>query len=302
MTPGRTGPNFLVRLGLFNENMMVTLSVLIGVLLIGIVWGAGKKQGLVQAKIFLAQAGSQLTGYNPATQTVIPPILSAVETGPVAEPEAASIAVHSTTIPSTTPNDEIMVAQVEVPGIVQPDVNPDQAQFDPVTTAVDGSNHQPAVPVQGALVESELMAGNIGNAGSIESQYQPVVQPRVLIPELAASVPGQVAAVAQPSTTLLVPPVNPADLDEVLYEGEEITQPQQAEVRPAAREVVKATVSAEHQKLVVEGIFWDSEKPMAIINGEIYGAGEKVANARVKTINKSSIIFEFQGNEFRVRP
>jgi len=42
----------------------------------------------------------------------------------------------------------------------------------------------------------------------------------------------------------------------------------------------------------LQGILWDAEHPLAMINGEAYGVGDKIDSARVKHIDKSRVVLE----------
>ncbi len=50
--------------------------------------------------------------------------------------------------------------------------------------------------------------------------------------------------------------------------------------------------------LKVQGIIWDSDRPQAIINGEIVDVGQVVADAKIVSIQKEGVDFLFHGEKF----
>lgn len=54
--------------------------------------------------------------------------------------------------------------------------------------------------------------------------------------------------------------------------------------------------------LKVEGIFWDKERPMAIVNGEIIEIGSNLSGAEVVAIDSNSITLEMNGIRRKIRP
>jgi len=49
------------------------------------------------------------------------------------------------------------------------------------------------------------------------------------------------------------------------------------------------------------GIFWDLDKPRAIINGRIVGTGDEVDGSRVREIRRDRVILESGGRETELR-
>ena len=55
-------------------------------------------------------------------------------------------------------------------------------------------------------------------------------------------------------------------------------------------------------KIKLEGVFWDEEDPMAIINGQVVRQGTRIGNARVVRINRdSSLVLEIDGTQYTLR-
>jgi len=48
-------------------------------------------------------------------------------------------------------------------------------------------------------------------------------------------------------------------------------------------------------EFLVKGTIWDDENPLAIINGQILGVGEKIDGATIVEINKDNVVFEKDG-------
>ncbi len=52
--------------------------------------------------------------------------------------------------------------------------------------------------------------------------------------------------------------------------------------------------------LKVEGIVWNTDKPSAIIDGEVYHIGDLVSGAKIEGISKDGILVFFNGQNFLV--
>ena len=74
----------------------------------------------------------------------------------------------------------------------------------------------------------------------------------------------------------------------------ELPQPQTAQDTSGISQ--KAPVSqAPLPPLKVEGLWWETQQPRAIINGEVYGVGDQVSGATIKAIGRDGVTFEFDG-------
>lgn len=51
----------------------------------------------------------------------------------------------------------------------------------------------------------------------------------------------------------------------------------------------------------LEGIIWDSDKPLAIINEKVVGVGEMVAGVKVISITQNEVIFDVNGEQVPVK-
>lgn len=47
----------------------------------------------------------------------------------------------------------------------------------------------------------------------------------------------------------------------------------------------------------LKGILWDSQKPLAIINGEVIGEGKMIKGIKIKRIEPSHVVLEVEGEE-----
>ena len=54
--------------------------------------------------------------------------------------------------------------------------------------------------------------------------------------------------------------------------------------------------------LHITGIIWNSDRPQAIINGEIIDIGDKISNAEVLDIRKSGVEVSFEGSTKIFKP
>lgn len=55
------------------------------------------------------------------------------------------------------------------------------------------------------------------------------------------------------------------------------------------------------EAVTLQGIVWNEKTPLAIINGEVIGAGESVAGFLVKTIEENAVHLEFEGRTFSLQ-
>ena len=52
--------------------------------------------------------------------------------------------------------------------------------------------------------------------------------------------------------------------------------------------------------LSVQGVWWKGSKPLAIINGRIYGLGDPVGGATITAITRTGVTIDFQGTTMQV--
>ena len=50
--------------------------------------------------------------------------------------------------------------------------------------------------------------------------------------------------------------------------------------------------------LALNGIVWDENFPLAMINDQVLGVGEKIDNRQIKKITRTEVTLEEQGREF----
>lgn len=51
----------------------------------------------------------------------------------------------------------------------------------------------------------------------------------------------------------------------------------------------------------LEGIIWDPETPIAIINDKVMGIGDEVAGAKIVEIKQNEVIFDLDGKKVNVK-
>ena len=69
--------------------------------------------------------------------------------------------------------------------------------------------------------------------------------------------------------------------------------------RPVA--VVEGGIQFKISDLSLEGIIWDETKPLAIINDEVVGCGDKVSGVTVVKIEKDKVILNYQNETFELK-
>lgn len=76
-----------------------------------------------------------------------------------------------------------------------------------------------------------------------------------------------------------------------------------APVAPPVEEVLERPgVEVELPPLKVEGMVWGSERPQAIIDGEVFDIGDTVNGAKILDISKDGVILLYKNRSFVIRP
>lgn len=65
--------------------------------------------------------------------------------------------------------------------------------------------------------------------------------------------------------------------------------------------VVEGGIQFKISDMYLEGIIWDNEKPMAIINSEVVWAGNKVKGVTVEKIERDKVILSYQNETFELK-
>ena len=52
--------------------------------------------------------------------------------------------------------------------------------------------------------------------------------------------------------------------------------------------------------LSISGLVWNTDRPQAIVNGQIYELGDSVDNATIMEINENGIIVMYKGSKFNI--
>ena len=69
--------------------------------------------------------------------------------------------------------------------------------------------------------------------------------------------------------------------------------------RPVA--IVEGSLQFKVSDLSLEGIIWDETKPLAIINDQVVGCGDKVSGVTVVKIEKDKVILNYQNESFDLK-
>lgn len=65
-----------------------------------------------------------------------------------------------------------------------------------------------------------------------------------------------------------------------------------------AERIATAPTSSPH--LTVQGLWWGSEQPKAIINGDVYGLNDVVEGARIMSIGREGVVVEWAGKAIQL--
>lgn len=130
-----------------------------------------------------------------------------------------------------------------------------------------------------------------------ESAQAPAGEPK----PPAAVVPDALPDLSVPRDIFLLPALllqrlQQKDQEEQQAELDRLQQQQAAQTRPAAAEQITIT------DLELQGIFWGSANPQAIINRKILSVGDQVEGAEVQAITKESVTLSRDGQEFELKP
>ena len=87
------------------------------------------------------------------------------------------------------------------------------------------------------------------------------------------------------------------DMQKFSYEGDK--DPFSLETRKIVNEVIGEEKKASEifEGLVLKGILWDSQRPLAIINGEVVGTGSFIKGVVVKRIAPDHVVLTVEGKE-----
>lgn len=96
--------------------------------------------------------------------------------------------------------------------------------------------------------------------------------------------------------TLLVQRLQQREQEAQLLEQQRIQQQKTSEIKPVAAEQIQVA------DLKLQGIFWGSSNPQAIINRKIVSVGDQVEDAEVEAITKESVTLSRNGQEFEIKP
>jgi len=70
-----------------------------------------------------------------------------------------------------------------------------------------------------------------------------------------------------------------------------------------SKSVAKAEIKKpEPPKLTITGVVWDTNRPQAIINGQVVDIGDSIDNAKILAIRKTGIDINFSGTNMTITP
>ena len=96
--------------------------------------------------------------------------------------------------------------------------------------------------------------------------------------------------------TLLVQRLQQREQEAQQAELERLQKQQASQTKTVAVQQIKIT------DLQLQGIFWGSSNPEAIINRKIVSVGDQVEDAEVEAITKESVTLSRNGQEFELKP
>lgn len=65
--------------------------------------------------------------------------------------------------------------------------------------------------------------------------------------------------------------------------------------------MLRGELSETVRGLVLDGIVWDTDKPFAIINNQVYGIGDAVGKSRILRITQTEVSLEEDGTTFTLK-
>lgn len=104
-----------------------------------------------------------------------------------------------------------------------------------------------------------------------------------------------------PRDVFLLPTLLVQQLQQTEQEAQQTELERLRKLKTSQTETVFAQKS-EITDLKLQGIFWGSSNPMAIINRKIVSVGDQVEDAEVQAITKESVTLSRNGQEFELKP
>ncbi|MBI4597261.1 MAG: hypothetical protein HY737_02530 [Candidatus Omnitrophica bacterium] len=84
----------------------------------------------------------------------------------------------------------------------------------------------------------------------------------------------------------------------LLPQHEEMLRPARDDDGKNAKKLAKTPMPV----LELQGVLWGGPKPSAIINSEVYGVGEAVKGVIIKSVDRTGVKVEFQGQVLTLTP
>ena len=158
--------------------------------------------------------------------------------------------------------------------------------------------------------------GALKNMGLFHARAHSAAPVRVTSIPVAPARRAASAGIPKPSTAAAPAPSRaeyaaPAPGGPSVYTAQTLRDPLKGLLPPREpQHPVSAASSSSHEppaapaitppQLSVQGLWWQGSKPMAIINGRIYGVGDQVEGATITAIHRTGITLTFQGTTMQV--
>ncbi len=75
----------------------------------------------------------------------------------------------------------------------------------------------------------------------------------------------------------------------------EVTPPKPPVVKPKCPDGIPQTVLDMSDKLKIEGLVWNTDLPLTIINGQLLAEGESILSAKVVKITQKGVQIKYNG-------
>ncbi len=121
-----------------------------------------------------------------------------------------------------------------------------------------------------------------------------------------AEEPGSINNMEGKEAVLVTNPFQPKLPKKIIPKTEK--EPEQISIKeppPVTQNMTPPTKPAEKPvppPLTITGVVWNTDRPQAIINGQVVDQGDVVSEVKIVSIKKTSIGIEFQGSESTLTP
>lgn len=161
-----------------------------------------------------------------------------------------------------------------------------------------------------------VLAGSLKNVGLLRGRRAPAPQTVAFIQhvDVSKTLPETFKEHWQrmePQQEVATQTLRPASaaLSAPLYNAHDLRDPLESLLPEVPKAPVEEAAANAHQplhverpmpSLRVEGLWWETQQPRAIINGEVYGIGDQVSGATIRAIGRDGVTLEFDGRFVQV--